>query len=88
MRAASNPKLYEFLKSTCVEGLPYMETELFSETTETWGRDIFRATLAEFITNEKPNFPYKKIEYNDLQKNFYRLRSVDYSTYILSLIHI
>lgn len=82
MRAASSPELYEFLKSTCVEGLPYMESELFSETTETWGRDIFRATLAEFITNEKPNFPYKKIEYNDLQKNFYRLSSVDYSTYI------
>ena len=65
-----------------LEGLPYMESELFSEITETWGRDIFRATLAEFITNEKPDFPYKKIEYNDLQKNFYRLSSVDYSTYI------
>mgnify|MGYP003646325414 CR=1 FL=1 len=81
-RAVSNAELYEFLKSTCRDGLPYMNTDLFTKTTEKWTREVFRSTLADFITREKPNFPYKTLTHTDLQKHFYRLKKVDYSTYI------
>ena len=63
-------------------GLPVMDSNLFSLTTEKYGREIFRNTLSKFITDEKPKFPYKEIEYPTLLSKFKKLKSVDYSKYI------
>ena len=47
-------ELYELLKNNLDHtGLPVMEQNLFKHTTEKYGKEEFRKTLAEFITNEK-----------------------------------
>ena len=76
-------KLYEFLKE-CVnhDGLPIMDTNLFGHVTEMYGKEVFRKVLAEFITKEKPPFPYKEFTYEDLVTSFRKLKKVDYSQYI------
>lgn len=75
--------LYKLLKTVAdTNGLPVMDNSLFSTTTETYGRDLFRETLAEYITEEKPAFPYKEMSYVDMEKNFRKLRTTDYSNYI------
>ena len=71
-------KLYEFLKE-CVnhDGLPIMDTNLFGHVTEMYGKEVFRKVLAEFITKEKPPFPYKEFTYEDLVTSFRKLKKVD-----------
>ena len=45
-------ELYELLKNNLDHtGLPVMEQNLFKHTTEKYGKEEFRKTLAEFITN-------------------------------------
>ena len=39
-----------------------MEKNLFKHTTEKYGKEEFRKTLAEFITNEKPPYPLKEFD--------------------------
>ena len=58
-----NQELYDLLKK-CVDhtGLPVMQKELLLNTTDKYGKEEFRKTLAEFITNEKPPYPLK--DYN------------------------
>ena len=56
-----NQDLYDLLKRcTDHNGLPVMQKELFLNTTEKYGKEEFRKTLAEFITNEKPPYPLKE----------------------------
>jgi hypothetical protein len=76
-------EFYEFLKK-CVnsDGLPVMDNALFSHATDLVGRETFRKVLADFITNEKPPFPYKEFSYEDMVDSFRKLKKTDYSTYI------
>ena len=56
-------ELYELLKNNLDHtGLPVMEQNLFKHTTEKYGKEEFRKTLAEFITNEKPPYPLKEFD--------------------------
>ena len=59
-----------------------MDNNLFSKTTESYGKETFRKVLAQFITENKPPFPYKEFSYEDFVNNFRKLKKVDYSTYI------
>ena len=58
-----NQELYDLLKKCADDtGLPIMEQNLFRHTTEKFGKKEFRKTLAEFITNEKPPYPFKNYD--------------------------
>ena len=83
MKTDSNKELYNFLKIITNENrLPVMDSTLFTIATEKYGRDVFRSTVAEYITNEKPLFPYKEFSYDELVSKFRKLKSTDYSDYI------
>jgi hypothetical protein len=83
MKTDSNKELYNFLKTITNENrLPVMDSTLFTIATEKYGRDVFRSTVAEYITNEKPLFPYKEFSYDELVSKFRKLKSADYSDYI------
>ena len=61
-----NEELYQILKSSVDNtGLPVMNSNQFISVTDKFGKEEFRKTLADFITNEKPPYPLK--EFN-LQK--------------------
>ena len=61
-----NQELYDLLKRNVDHtGLPVMQKELFLNTTEKYGKEEFRKTLAEFITKEKqPSNPLKPMTTN------------------------
>ena len=62
-----NEELYQILKSSVDNtGLPVMNSNQFISVTDKFGKEEFRKTLADFITNEKPPYPLK--EFN-LQKS-------------------
>ena len=83
MKTDSNKELYNFLKIITNENrLHVMDSTLFTIATEKYGRDVFRSTVAEYITNEKPLFPYKEFSYDELVSKFRKLKSTDYSDYI------
>jgi hypothetical protein len=66
-----NQDLYNLLHK-CVDhtGLPVMKKELFIATTDKYGKEEFRKTLAEFITNEKPPYPLKEFNTEKVINNF------------------
>ena len=52
-----NEELYDILKkSVDVNGLPTMNSTMFIQTTEKYGKEVFRTTLADYITNENHHF--------------------------------
>ncbi len=75
--------LYNYLEQ-CKnsDGLPVFDNPLFSHLTGEYGREMFRKVLAEYITNEKPPFPFKEFKYEDMVKSFRKLKKTDYSDYI------
>ena len=89
-----NQDLYNLLHK-CVDntGLPVMHKELFLDTTEKYGKEEFRKTLAEFITKEKPPYPLKEFNMEKVVDVFRKLKKADFTKYLstpnnLSLIHI
>ena len=78
-----NPELYELLKE-CADntGLPVMNKSLFISTTEKYGKELFRSTLAEYITREKPPYPLKKFSDQKVIENFRKLERAPFTDYI------
>ena len=78
-----NEDLYELLKR-CVNknGLPIMDKQLFLSTTEKYGKEIFRSTLAEYITREKPPYPFKQFEEEEVVRIFRRLEKSKFTDYL------
>ena len=78
-----NKDLYNLLHK-CVDntGLPEMHKELFLDTTEKYGKEEFRKTLAEFITNEKPPYPLKEFNMEKVIDNFLKLQKADFTRYL------
>ena len=78
-----NQELYDLLKK-CVDhtGLPVMQKELFLNTTDKYGKEEFRKTLAEFITNEKPPYPLKEYNMEKVVDNFRKLQKADFTKYL------
>ena len=53
-------ELYQFLSNNLDSGgRPTLDDINFVRTTDKYGRNIFRRTLADYITREKPDFPFK-----------------------------
>ena len=76
-------ELYNILKK-CVDstGLPVMNTSMFVHTTEKYGKEEFRKTLAEYITNEKPPFPFRKFSKDKVIREFHRFKRHDWTKWI------
>ena len=75
-------ELYEILRNSLDDtGLPVMDRDQFKEVTDKFGKEEFRKTLADYITNEKPPFPLKSYSKEDITKTFYKLQKVDISKY-------
>ena len=78
-----NEELYEILrKSVDNNGLPIMNSTMFIQTTEKYGKEVFRKTLAEYITNEKPPFPLKQFSQDKVVREFHKLKSHDWTDWI------
>ena len=76
-------ELYSYLSEHCnADGLPVMNTGEFKYCTEKYGKDVFRETLSVYIATERPPFPFKKISYADMVKNFHKLQTLDYTQFI------
>ena len=78
-----NQDLYDLLKRNVDHtGLPVMHKELFLDTTEKYGKEEFRKTLAEFITKEKPPYPLKEFNMEKVVDNFRKLQKADFTKYL------
>ena len=78
-----NEELYEFLSKNLDEGgRPTLDDIQFVNTTNKYGRNVFRRTLANYITKEKPDFPYKTWDINHITKKFQRLTTEDWTKWI------
>ena len=60
-------------------GLPIMDTIQFDRWTEELGKEKFRVLLSEYIADNRPVFPLKKISYEDMRKNIIDLSKFDTS---------
>ena len=78
-----NSELYELLRS-CADSnkLPIMNTSLFISTTEKYGKELFRSTLAEYITREKPPYPLKQFNEQRVINRFRKLERAPFTDYI------
>ena len=76
-------ELYEILrKSADITGLPVMKSTQFISTTDKYGKEVFRRTLADYITNEKPPFPLKEFSQDKVVREFHKLKSHDWTDWI------
>ena len=76
-------ELYELLKN-CADhtGLPVMKTNQFLNTIEKYGKEDFRKQLAEYITNEKPPFPFPDFNSENTVSGFRKLVKADFIDYV------
>ena len=78
-----NEELYQILKTSADRtGLPVMKSTQFISTTEKYGKEVFRRTLADYITNEKPPFPLKEFSQDKVVREFHKLKSHDWTNWI------
>ena len=75
-------ELYEILRNNCVNGLPTMNTSMFGQMTEKYGKEVFRRTLANYIEKEKPPFPTKIFNQEKVIKKFHGLKKHDWTKWI------
>ena len=76
-------ELYELLKRSIDQtGLPVMKTNQFLNTIEKFGKEEFRKQLAEFITKEKPSFPFPDFNSENTVSGFRKLVKADFTDYI------
>ena len=61
------------------EGLPILDGNLFDATTKEYGKEEFRLALADFIAENRPPFPFKKISYERMREMFLALKDYDTS---------
>ena len=73
--------LYERLLATARDDkLVILDNKSFESLNETYGKETFRATLSEYIANERPVFPLKEITKDDMRSCFYDLQKFDTSS--------
>ena len=49
VKVEQSDELYEILRNNCVKGIPTMNTSMFTQMTEKYGKEVFRRTLANYI---------------------------------------
>ena len=78
-----NEELYQFLSENLDEGgRPTLDDIQFVKTTDTYGRNVFRRTLADYITREKPKFPFKTWTPEQVTNKFHKLKTYDWTKWI------
>jgi len=78
-----NEELYQFLSKNLDEGgRPTLDDSDFVATTDKYGRMVFRRTLANYITREKPDFPFKTWTNKQVIEKFKRLQFYDWAKWI------
>jgi hypothetical protein len=78
-----NEELYQYLSENLDEGgRPTLDDINFVKTTDKYGRMVFRRTLADYITREKPDFPFKTWPKENVIKKFQGLVSYDWTKWI------
>ena len=78
-----NEELYSYLDNhTDHNGLPVLNTGEFKWVTKTFGKEDFRETLAIYIQDQRPPFPFREIPYGDMVESFQKLKKADYTKFI------
>lgn len=76
--------LYEILRQSAnSDGIPILNKHDFKHYTQVYGKEAFRETLVDFITKEKPPYPYKKFSRNKIIKLFLQLQKQDTSKNVI-----
>ena len=78
-----NEELYQILKQSCnSNGLPVMNRSQFVATVDKFGKEDFRTTLAEYITKEKPPFPFHEFDQKKVVDTFHKLVKADFTDFV------
>ena len=78
-----NEELYELLSKNIDDGgRPTFDDIQFVKLTDKYGRNVFRRTLADYITREKPDFPFKTWGKNHVITKFQSLVTYDWTKWI------
>ena len=76
-------ELYQFLSENLDEGgRPQLDDIQFVQITDKYGRNVFRRTLADYITRKKPDFPYKTWTKEEVIDKFHKLVKYDWEKWI------
>ena len=79
-----NQELYEYLKE---HGF-YLNKGEFRYCTEKYTKEVFRLTIAHYVAEERPQFPFREIPYDKMIDNFRKLQKVDYTKFITPMEYI
>ena len=75
--------LYDHLIATARDDkLIILDNKSFEKLNETYGKDTFRATLSEYIANERPVFPLKEITKDDMRSCFYDFKNLIHHLFV------
>ena len=76
-------ELYQFLSENLDEGgRPQLDDIQFVQITDKYGRNVFRRTLADYITRKKPDFPYQTWTKEEVIDKFHKLVKYDWEKWI------
>ena len=73
-----NQELYDYLH----EHDFYLNKGEFRYCTEKYGKEEFRLTIAQYVSEKRPAFPFRELSYEDMVDNFRKLQKVDYTKFI------
>ena len=73
-----NQELYDYLH----EHDFYLNKGEFRHCTEKYGKEEFRLTLAQYVSEKRPAFPFRELSYADMVDNFQKLQKADYTKFI------
>ena len=82
VKVEQSDELYEILRNNCVKGIPTMNTSMFTQMTEKYGKEVFRRTLANYIEKEKPPFPSRVFKQETVIEKFHKLKGHDWTKWI------
>ena len=73
-----NQELYNYLH----EHDFYLNKGEFRYCTEKYGKEEFRLTIAQYVSEKRPAFPFRELTYADMVDNFQKLQKADYTKFI------
>ena len=79
-----NQELYDYLKE---HGF-YLNKGEFRYCTEKYTKEVFRLTIAHYVAEERPLFPFREIPYDKMIDNFRKLQKADYTKFITPMEYI
>ena len=73
-----NKELYDYLH----EHDFYLNKGEFRYCTDKYGKEEFRLTIAQYVSEKRPAFPFRELSYADMVDNFQKLQKADYTKFI------